>query len=96
MLLESYNNQTGHTLYSRAKTRRYALQWDNKLKFLEVCRIKSIKSINFFFLFHFRIVNFLKKEKKDNMTQDIATVKNKKKEEKKKEEEKGKKKKEGN
>ena len=60
-----------------------------KLKFLKACIIKSIKSINFFCLFHFRI--FQVKRKKDNMTQDIATVKNGKKKE--KEEEKGKEKK---
>ena len=37
---------TGHTLYSRAKTRRYALQWNDKnlnLNFVKVCRIKSLK-----------------------------------------------------
>ena len=37
-----------------------------KLKLLKVCRIKSIKSIKMFFSF----------KKKDNMTKDIATVKN--------------------
>ena len=39
-----------------------------------VCRMKSIKSINFFFLFRFR--NFFFKE--DNMIQDIEAAKNKK------------------
>ena len=38
-----------------------------KLKLLKVCRIKSKKSIKMFFSF---------KKKKDNMTKDIATVKN--------------------
>ena len=41
--------------------------------------MKSIKSSNFFFLFHFRIFDFFQKKKRDNMAQDIATVKNEKK-----------------
>ena len=37
------------------------------------------KKYQLFFLFHFRILNLKKiKTKKDNMTQDIATVRNKK------------------
>ena len=56
-----------------------------KLNFLKLCRIKSIKSIKIFFSFILKL--FIKK--KDNMTQDISTVKNEK-----KKEEKGKEKKE--
>ena len=45
-----------------------------KLKFLKVSRTKSTKNIKFFFVFHFRILNFFYKKKKDNMRQDIATA----------------------
>ena len=63
-----------------------------KLRFLKVCRIKSIERITFFLSFILEFLTFLKKKqkKKDNITQHNATVKNekKKKEEKKKEEKK--------
>ena len=39
---------------------------------------KINKKYQLFLLFHFRILNSKKKTKKDNMTQDIATVRNKK------------------
>ena len=81
ILLESYNSQTGHTYIAGPKQEGMSFSGMIELKFLKVCRIKSIKGIKIFFLFHFRILNFFKKEKKDKMTQDIATVKNYKKEE---------------
>ena len=47
---------------------------------------KINKKYQFFFLFHFRILNIiLKRKKKDNMAQDIVTVKNEKKNRKEKE-----------
>ena len=61
-----------------------------KLRFLKVCRIKSIERITFFLSFILEFLTFLKKKqkKKDNITQHNATVKNEKKKKKKKEEKK--------
>ena len=67
-----------------------ALQWDNKTQIFKTMQNKINRTYYFFSLFHFRILNFLKKKqkKKDNITQHNATVKNEKKKKKKKKKEK--------
>ena len=54
-----------------------------KLKFLKLCRIKSIRSIKIFFSLILKFIIIITFLKKDNMAQDIARVKNEKKKKKK-------------
>ena len=54
-----------------------------KLKFLKLCRIKSIRSIKIFFSLILKFIIIITFLKKDNMEQDIARVKNEKKKKKK-------------